>query len=128
MSAGLGPPPSSAGLAALVSASSSRVAAASAASPPPGSRSTRTSNGANGGASDHASSSSLGAAAAPRRDARSSPNHPVNLRRAARAELDSTYSIKSYIGAANALLEKAQSAEAGNNLEQAFVNYLKSAK
>lgn len=56
-----------------------------------------------------------------------SPNHPINLRKQAQPQLDSTFSVKSYIGAANALLEKAQAADAQGQLEVAFVNYLKAA-
>ena len=57
-----------------------------------------------------------------------SPNHPTNLRKQAKTELDPTFSLKSYIGAANALLEKARSSDAQGQAEQAFVNYLKSAE
>jgi len=57
-----------------------------------------------------------------------SPNHPTNLRKQAKTQLDPTFSLKSYIGAANALLEKARSSDAQGQAEQAFVNYLKSAE
>lgn len=57
-----------------------------------------------------------------------SPNHPYNLRKLAKTQLDPTFSVKSYIGAANALLEKAKSSDAQGQAEQAFVNYLKSAE
>lgn len=56
-----------------------------------------------------------------------SPNHPNNLRKQAKTHLDPSFSVKSYIGAANALLEKARSSDAQGQAEQAFVNYLKSA-
>lgn len=56
-----------------------------------------------------------------------SPNHPYNLRKQAKTHLDASYSVKSYIGAANALLEKARSSDAQGQAEQAFVNYLKAA-
>ncbi|PWN50446.1 cysteine proteinase [Violaceomyces palustris] len=56
-----------------------------------------------------------------------SPNHPSNLRKQAQPQLDSSFSVKSYIGAANALLEKAQAADMQGQLEVAFVNYLKAA-
>lgn len=54
-----------------------------------------------------------------------SPNHPTNLRRQARAVLDPSFSVRSYLGAAAALLEKAESSDRQGHLEQAFVNYLK---
>ncbi|EPQ27025.1 uncharacterized protein PFL1_06935 [Pseudozyma flocculosa PF-1] len=56
-----------------------------------------------------------------------SPNHPINLRKQAAPKLDSSFSVRSYIGGANALLEKAQAADAQGQLEVAFVNYLKAA-
>lgn len=56
-----------------------------------------------------------------------SPNHPNNLRKQAKTQLDPSFSVKSYIGAANALLEKARSSDAQGQAEQAFVNYLKAA-
>ncbi|PWZ03562.1 hypothetical protein BCV70DRAFT_155655 [Testicularia cyperi] len=56
-----------------------------------------------------------------------SPNHPINLRKQAQPKLDSSFSVKTYIGAANALLEKAKAADAQGQLEVAFVNYLKAA-
>lgn len=56
-----------------------------------------------------------------------SPNHPDNLRKQARATLDSGFSVKSYVGAANTLLEKAEAADRQGQLENAFVNYLKAA-
>lgn len=57
-----------------------------------------------------------------------SPNHPYNLRKQAKTHLDPSFSVKSYIGAANALLEKARSSDAQGQAEQAFVNYLKAAE
>lgn len=54
-----------------------------------------------------------------------SPNHPVNLRKQAKAVLDPSFSVRSYLGAAAALLEKAESSDRQGHLEQAFVNYLK---
>ncbi|CAO1618164.1 unnamed protein product [Parajaminaea phylloscopi] len=54
-----------------------------------------------------------------------SPNHPTNLRRQAKAVLDPSFSVRSYLGAAAALLEKAESSDRQGHLEQAFVNYLK---
>jgi ubiquitin carboxyl-terminal hydrolase 8 len=57
-----------------------------------------------------------------------SPNHPTNLRKLAKTQVDPNFSVKSYIGAANALLEKAKSSDAQGQAEQAFVNYLKSAE
>lgn len=56
-----------------------------------------------------------------------SPNHPVNLRKQARATLDPAFSVRSYLGAAATLLEKAESSDRQGHLEQAFVNYLKAA-
>lgn len=57
-----------------------------------------------------------------------SPNHPSNLRRIATVDLTDEYTVKSYIGAANALRDKAQAADLQGQLEQAFVNYLKAAQ
>ncbi|WFC99965.1 ubiquitinyl hydrolase 1 [Malassezia yamatoensis] len=56
-----------------------------------------------------------------------SPSHPVNLRKQVRMQLDPSFSVKSYIGAAATLLEKAQMADAQGNLESAFVHYLTTA-
>ncbi|SPO29816.1 related to Ubiquitin carboxyl-terminal hydrolase 4 [Ustilago trichophora] len=56
-----------------------------------------------------------------------SANHPVNLRKQAQPKLDSNFSVKTYIGAANALLDKARAADAQDQIEVAFVNYLKAA-
>ncbi|TKY88053.1 hypothetical protein EX895_003149 [Sporisorium graminicola] len=56
-----------------------------------------------------------------------SANHPLNLRKQAQPKLDSSFSIKTYIGAANALLDKARAADAQDQIEVAFVNYLKAA-
>ncbi|CDS00039.1 related to Ubiquitin carboxyl-terminal hydrolase 4 [Sporisorium scitamineum] len=56
-----------------------------------------------------------------------SANHPLNLRKQAQPQLDSSFSVKTYIGAANALLEKARAADAQDQIEVAFVNYLKAA-
>jgi hypothetical protein len=57
-----------------------------------------------------------------------SPNHPRNLRKLATIDLTDEYTIKSYVGAANALRDKAHSADLQGQLEQAFVNYLKAAQ
>ncbi|CAO1616489.1 unnamed protein product [Sympodiomycopsis kandeliae] len=54
-------------------------------------------------------------------------NHPHNLRKQARATLDPSFSVRSYLGAAAALLEKAESSDRQHHLEQAFVNYIKAA-
>lgn len=56
-----------------------------------------------------------------------SANHPINLRKQAQPKLDSSFSVKMYIGAAHSLLEKASAAHAQGQLEVAFVNYLKAA-
>lgn len=56
-----------------------------------------------------------------------SANHPLNLRKQAQPKLDSSFSVKTYIGAANALLDKARAADAQDQIEVAFVNYLKAA-
>ena len=56
-----------------------------------------------------------------------SANHPLNLRKQAQPKLDSNFSVKTYIGAANALLDKARAADAQGQIEVAFVNYLKAA-
>ncbi|GAC93630.1 ubiquitin C-terminal hydrolase [Pseudozyma hubeiensis SY62] len=71
-----------------------------------------------------------GAAAATASSSRShflSANHPLNLRKQAQPKLDSNFSVKTYIGAANALLDKARAADAQGQIEVAFVNYLKAA-
>ncbi|WFD31534.1 ubiquitinyl hydrolase 1 [Malassezia sp. CBS 17886] len=60
-------------------------------------------------------------------DSSLSPSHPVNLRKQVRLQLDPSFSVKSYIGAAATLLEKAQMADAQGNLESAFVHYLTTA-
>ncbi|PKI85398.1 Doa4p [Malassezia vespertilionis] len=68
------------------------------------------------------------AAAEQGHDARTlSPSHPANLRKQVRLHLDPSFSVKSYIGAAATLLEKAQMADAQGNLEAAFVHYLTTA-
>ncbi|SNX87490.1 related to Ubiquitin carboxyl-terminal hydrolase 4 [Melanopsichium pennsylvanicum] len=56
-----------------------------------------------------------------------SANHPLNLRKQAQPKLDSNFGVKTYIGAANALLDKARAADAQDQIEVAFVNYLKAA-
>ncbi|SAM85662.1 related to Ubiquitin carboxyl-terminal hydrolase 4 [Ustilago bromivora] len=56
-----------------------------------------------------------------------SANHPLNLRKQAQTKLDPSFSVKSYIGSANALLDKARAADAQSQIEVAFVNYLKAA-
>ncbi len=56
-----------------------------------------------------------------------SANHPLNLRKQAQPKLDSSFSVKTYIGAANALLDKARASDAQGQIEVAFVNYLKAA-
>ncbi|KAI3624913.1 DOA4 [Malassezia furfur] len=56
-----------------------------------------------------------------------SPSHPANLRKQVRLQLDPSFSVKSYIGAAATLLDKAQMADAQGNLESAFVHYLTTA-
>ena len=61
-------------------------------------------------------------------DAALSPSHPVNLPKQVRLQLDPSFSVKSYIGAAATLLEKAQMADAQGNLESAFVHYLTTAR
>ncbi|KAK0556562.1 ubiquitin-specific protease doa4 [Tilletia horrida] len=54
-----------------------------------------------------------------------SANHPEVLRQQAAIEIDQRFSFKSYVAAADSLLEKAESAERQGHLEEAFVNYLK---
>ncbi|PWN42529.1 hypothetical protein IE81DRAFT_313348 [Ceraceosorus guamensis] len=147
MSGALGPPPSSEGLDALRAASSSGqdIQASSSSTVPSASQDAGPSRGSTQlprrgsvpsapsekhrpsplAASAHAvspapiSSASLAAA---------SPNHPANLRRYAKAELDSKFTLKSYVGAAYTLYEKAESDYRQNEMERAFVNYLKCAK
>lgn len=65
---------------------------------------------------------------APDASAAMSPSHPANLRKQVRLQLDPSFSVKSYIGAAAALLEKAQRADAQGSLEAAFVHYLTTAR
>jgi hypothetical protein len=74
------------------------------------------------------SQSQMQASISPSSSSLLSPNHPINLRKQAKTHLDPTFSLKSYIGAANALYEKARSSDAQGQAEQAFVNYLKSAE
>lgn len=57
-----------------------------------------------------------------------SPSHPVNLRKQVKPRLDPGFSLKSYVGAAATLLEKAQTADVRGSLESAFVNYLMAAR
>ncbi|KAK0545084.1 ubiquitin-specific protease doa4 [Tilletia horrida] len=54
-----------------------------------------------------------------------SQNHPESLRSLARIEVDNRFSFKSYVAAADTLLEKAEAADQQGMLEEAFVNYLK---
>lgn len=72
------------------------------------------------------SSSSSGLPASPGSSVLS-PNHPANLRKQARANLDPSFSVRSYLGAAAALLEKAEGSDRQGHLESAFVNYIKAA-
>jgi len=60
-------------------------------------------------------------------DPRLPPSHPINLRKQVNLTLDPSFSVKSYIGAASTLLEKAQMADAQGNLVSAFVHYLTTA-
>ena len=60
-------------------------------------------------------------------DPRLPPTHPVNLRKQVNLTLDPSFSVKSYIGAASTLLEKAQMADAQGNMVSAFVHYLTTA-
>ncbi|WFD27597.1 ubiquitinyl hydrolase 1 [Malassezia nana] len=60
-------------------------------------------------------------------DPRLPPSHPINLRKQVHLTLDPSFSVKSYIGAASTLLEKAQMADAQGNLVAAFVHYLTTA-
>lgn len=55
------------------------------------------------------------------------PSHPINLRKQVNLTLDPSFSVKSYVGAASTLLEKAQMADAQGNLVAAFVHYLTTA-
>ena len=57
-----------------------------------------------------------------------SPSHPTNLRKQVKPRLDPSFSLKSYVGAAATLFEKAQTADAQGNLESAFINYLMTAR
>ncbi|WFD36205.1 ubiquitinyl hydrolase 1 [Malassezia cuniculi] len=71
-----------------------------------------------------------GAPAAPQHvtlDRNYSPRHPVNLRRQVRPRLDTSFSLKSYVGAAATLFEKAQKFDRQGSLDSAFVNYLMAA-
>ena len=61
-------------------------------------------------------------------DASLPPRHPANLRKQVSLQLDPSFSVKSYIGAAATLLEKAQMADAQGHLESAFVHYLTTAR
>ncbi|KAE8271216.1 hypothetical protein A4X09_0g1106 [Tilletia walkeri] len=54
-----------------------------------------------------------------------SVNHPESLRHQAMIDIDQRFSFKSYVSAADSLLEKAEAAERQGHLEEAFVNYLK---
>ncbi|CAD6890709.1 unnamed protein product [Tilletia controversa] len=54
-----------------------------------------------------------------------SVNHPESLRQQAKIDIDQRFSFKSYVSAADSLLEKAEAAERQGHLEEAFVNYLK---
>lgn len=141
----LGPPPSSEGLAALLSASTSDSASphtepstsSSSSSRPPRLSPTKASSlapsptkpgngsGSGSGSGSRSNSSSSGTT---KDTALLSSSHPHNLRKLARTGLEPSFSVKSYIGAASALLEKAKSDDAQGLAEQAFVNYLKSAK
>lgn len=56
-----------------------------------------------------------------------SARHPVNLRRQVCPRLDTSFSLKSYVGAAATLLDKAHTFDAQDSLELAFVNYLMAA-
>lgn len=56
-----------------------------------------------------------------------SPNHPDELKKQPLPEYDPRFTIKSYLVAAQNLLEKAKSNDAGGQLENAFVNYRKAA-
>lgn len=61
-------------------------------------------------------------------DARQSPLHPANLRKQVHLTLDPNFSVKSYIGAAATLLDKAQMADAQGQYAAAFVHYLTTAR
>lgn len=124
---GLGPPPSLEGLSALLSKNQGGLTNGEQSKSP----TTRTpfSNGTSSGTMQK--SQSLQPAptlASPTISSLLSPSHPTNLRKQAITELDPNFSIKSYLGAANALLEKARSSEAQGQAEQAYVNYLKCAR
>ncbi|KAL9932875.1 hypothetical protein V8E36_008130 [Tilletia maclaganii] len=54
-----------------------------------------------------------------------SANHPESLRHQAMIEIDQRFSFKSYVAAADSLIEKAEAAERQGHLEEAFVNFLK---
>lgn len=69
-----------------------------------------------------------GGAAARNMETSLPPSHPVNLRKQVHLTLDPSFSVKSYIGAASTLLEKAQMADAQGQLEMAFVHYLTTAR
>lgn len=88
--------------------------------PPPVGRTNGTSHGA--------SAAKPSAAAAATTLSSFSPNHPHNLRKLATVDLTEEYTVKSYVGAANALRDKAQAADLQGQLENAFVNYLKAAQ
>ena len=53
--------------------------------------------------------------------------HPINLRKQVNLSLDPSFSVKSYVGAASTLLDKAQMADAQGHLEMAFIHYLTAA-
>ena len=55
------------------------------------------------------------------------PMHPINLRKQVNLSLDPSFSVKSYVGAASTLLDKAQMADAQGHLEMAFIHYLTAA-
>lgn len=60
-------------------------------------------------------------------DQRLPPLHPVNLRKQVNLSLDPSFSVKSYVGAASTLLDKARMADAQGHLEMAFIHYLTTA-
>ena len=86
-------------------------------------------NGTGHGASSAKSAANAGSPSAAAATLSSfSPNHPHNLRKLATVDLTEEYTVKSYVGAANALRDKAQAADLQDQLENAFVNYLKAAQ
>ncbi|PWN31967.1 cysteine proteinase [Meira miltonrushii] len=136
---GLGPPPSLDGLSQLLSEANgnpraSAPPAPSSSMPPPSSTARvksvhpiNTASANSFSAANNGTDTTNGAAYTPTSSSILSPNHPYNLRKQAKTHLDASFSVKSYIGAANALLEKARSSDAQGQPEQAFVNYLKAA-